>query len=102
MLAHEKERLVGIPVFQPAKCLICYYIRGVSDMIRIFSIGKKHGVVVLPLSFQNLEMIESCGSGFKMPFSNDCGLVSFLFQEFGDGLLAAIKNIFVGQLAIQM
>ena len=102
MLAHEKERLVGIPVFQPGKCLICYYIRGVSDMIRISSIGKKHGVVVLPLSFQNLEMIESCGSGFKMPFSHDCGLVTFLFQKFGHGLLTPIEYIFVGQLTIQM
>ena len=46
----------------PGKCLICDYIRSVSGMVGIFPIGKKHWVVVLPLSFQNLEMIESCGS----------------------------------------
>ena len=48
-------------------------------MVGIFSIGKKYGVIVLPLSFKNFEMIESGGCGFKMPFTNNSSLVSLLF-----------------------
>ena len=82
VLAHEKERFVRIPVFQPGKCLICDDICGVTDMVDVFPIGKKHGVVYAP-SFQNLEMIETCRSRFKMPFSHYRGLVPCLFRVWG-------------------
>ena len=80
VLAHEEERFFSVTFFQPIQGLICNDIGGVADMVYIPAVGEKHGVVILALSLQDFEVVESRGGGFKMPFTNNGSLVSHLVQ----------------------
>ena len=80
VLAHEKERFFSISFFEPIECLISYDVSRVAHMINILAVGEKHGVVILALSLQDFEMLESGRGGFEMPFANNGSLVSHLVQ----------------------
>ena len=79
VLAHEKERLFLIPLVKPVQGLVSNDIGGVSDMIYIHAVGEKQGVVIMALSFEDFEMVESRGGGFKMPFTNYGCLIAGFF-----------------------
>ncbi len=87
VVAHEKEGLVLIALFQPFQGLVCDNVGRVAGMFYILAVGEKDGIVIAALSFKHLEMIESGRRRLEMPFANDGRLVTGLPQQLGNGLL---------------
>ena len=93
MLKHQGKWLAFISVIQPIQGDVGGDVRHIAVVALFCAHFNKIGVVIRPLSGQDIPVIETGGDAFQVPFANHGRLVAGLLQQFGKGLLAPVKLI---------
>lgn len=105
VLAHEEEGLVGVVlrlVFEPVDSHIGDDVGAVAEDLDFAIGGEEIGIVILALAGEDLPSVEALGIRLEVPFSEDCSIVAYFFEELGEGLLVAIELVPVVHEAIVM
>ena len=103
MLTHHEEGLLLVSVIlQPIESDVSDYVGGVSGNF-LNAIGGVHWrVVIRALSLEYLPEVKTRGFAFQVPLPDHRGLIAPLLQQFGEGLLLAVKSLTIGELSIQV
>ncbi len=101
VLEHEDEGFVFIAfVVEPIQCEVCDDVGGVALDFDGRAVVDHAWVVVESLADQDVPVVKAGGVGFEVPLADHGGVVAGVFEEFDEGLLAAVEGVFVGVEAV--
>ncbi len=91
MMIHQAEWFLAGAFFEPFECVIGDDISSISSVFSPLSHFYHSGIIIRSLSGQDVPVIKAGRVGFEVPFADHCGFVADFLQQFGEGLLAAVK-----------
>ncbi len=103
VLAHEHEGFAGVGVlFEPVESHVGDDVGAVAFDAFAPLGGLEFGIVVVALPRQDLPEVEALGIGGEVPLTDHGSLITGFLQEFGEGLLVAVKAVAVPHEAINV
>jgi hypothetical protein len=101
-MEQQAEWLILIPVFQPVDAKISDQVCYVTFNPALFSHFNKIRVVVITLAREDIPIVKSGGITFQVPFPDHGCLVTRLLKQFGESHLAAVKNLRIIPVSVDM
>ena len=87
----ERLRLVAL-VAQPVERQVGDDVRDVALPLNSLAVVNECRVVVVSLACENIPVVEARRIARQVPFPHHAGLIAGFLQQFGEGLLAAVKG----------
>ena len=89
MMNQQTKRLLRVTlIFHPVNGIVSDKIGYVTMPLNgIIILRNKIRIIIMPLSGNNFPVIKAGGQAFKMPFSDQCGLITGFLQKLRESLL---------------
>ena len=101
-MVHQTKRFIAGAFFEPFECVVGNNISGVAGIFSFLAHLFHSRIVIRSLSGQDVPVVKAGRVGLEVPFAEHSGFVTDFLQQFGEGLLAAVKLFSVVDDAIDV
>ena len=90
-MVHKAEWFIADAFFEPLECVVGNNVSGVAGIFSFLAHLFHSRIVIRSLSGQDVPVVEAGRVGFEVPFAEHSGFVTYILQQLGEGLLAAVE-----------